>query len=58
MAPTMPVSVRLAGGFKERYRSMRGYKVPENAVRVSRFLAWCGNFLNTEDGAILAGLLQ
>jgi Transposase IS66 family len=26
---------------KERYRSMRGYKVPENAVRVSRLLAWC-----------------
>ena len=43
---------------KERYRTMRGYKVPENAVRVSRFLAWCGNFLNTEDGAILTGLLQ
>ncbi len=43
---------------KERYRSMRGYKVPENAVRVSRLLAWCGNFLNTEDGAILAGLVQ
>src|SRR5947199_4041333 len=43
---------------KERYRTMRGYKVPENAVRVSRFLAWCGNFLNTEEGAILAGLLQ
>ena len=43
---------------KERYRTMRGYKVPENAVRVSRFLAWCGNFLKTEDGAILAGLLQ
>ncbi len=43
---------------KERYRTMRGYKVPENAVRVSRLLAWCGNFLNTEDGAILAGLLQ
>src|SRR5437588_1007068 len=43
---------------KERYRTMRGYKVPENAVRVSRFLAWCGNFLNTEDGANLAGLLQ
>jgi len=37
---------------------MRGYKVPENAVRVIRLLAWCGNFLNTEDGAILAGLLQ
>jgi len=43
---------------KERYRTMRGYKVPENAVRVSRLLAWCGNFLNTEDGANLAGLLQ
>jgi hypothetical protein len=24
---------------KERYRSMRGYKVPANAVRVSRLLA-------------------
>ena len=43
---------------KERYRTMRGYKVPENAVRVSRLLAWCGNFLNTEDGANVAGLLQ
>jgi transposase-like protein len=43
---------------KERYRTMRGYKVPENAVRVSRLLAWCGNFLNTEDGANMAGLLQ
>jgi len=43
---------------KERYRSMRGYKVPENAVRVSRLLAWCGNFLDAEDGANLAGLLQ
>ncbi len=42
---------------KERYRSMRGYKVPGNAVRVSRFLAWCGNFLN-QGGADLAGLLQ
>ncbi len=31
---------------KERYRPMRGYKVPENAVQLSRFLAWCGNFLN------------
>jgi transposase-like protein len=41
---------------KERYRTMRGYKVPENAVRVSRLLAWCGNFLNAEDGANLAGL--
>ncbi len=43
---------------KERYRTMRGYKVPENAVRVSRLPAWCGNFLNTEDGANVAGLLQ
>jgi transposase-like protein len=43
---------------KERYRTMRGYKVPENAVRVSRLLAWCGNFLTTEDGANLPGLLQ
>jgi hypothetical protein len=43
---------------KERYRTMRGYKVPENAVRLSRLLAWCGNFLTTEDGANLAGLLQ
>jgi len=43
---------------KERYRTMRGYKVPEHAVGVSRLLAWCGNFLNSEDGAILAGLLQ
>jgi hypothetical protein len=43
---------------KERYRSMRGYKVPENAVGVSRLLAWCGNFLTSEDGANLAGLLR
>ncbi len=43
---------------KERYRTMRGYKVPEHAVGVSRLLAWCGNFLNAEDGALLVGLLQ
>ncbi len=43
---------------KERYRTMRGYKVPDNAVGVSRLLAWCGNFLTTEDGANLPGLLQ
>jgi hypothetical protein len=41
---------------KERYRTMRGYKVPENALRVSRLLAWCGNFL--KGGADLAALLQ
>lgn len=42
---------------KERYRSMRGYKVPANAVGVSRLLAWCGNFLN-RGGADLACLLR
>ncbi len=31
---------------KERNRTMRVYKVPENAVRVSREFSWCGNFLN------------
>jgi transposase-like protein len=41
---------------KERYRSMRGYKVPQNAVGVSRLLAWCGNFLAAEDGANLVEL--
>lgn len=43
---------------KERYRTMRGYKVPENAVQVSRLLAWCGNFLTSENGAILPGFGQ
>jgi hypothetical protein len=43
---------------KERSRPMRGYKVPENAVKVSRLLAWCGNFLNSVDGAILPGFEQ
>lgn len=42
---------------KERYRSMRGYKVPANALRISRFLAWCGNYLNN-GGANLATLLR
>jgi len=42
---------------KERYRSMRGYKVPTNALRVSRLRAWCGNFLN-RGGADLAMLLR
>ena len=42
---------------KERYRSMRGYKVPANALRVSRLLAWCGNYLNS-GGADLATLLR
>ena len=41
---------------KERYRSMRGYKVPANALRVSRLLAWSGNFLN-RGGADLASLI-
>ena len=38
---------------KERYRMMRGYKVPENAVNVSRLLAWAGNQLGG-GGAALA----
>jgi hypothetical protein len=41
---------------KERYRTMRGYKQPEPAVRVSRLLTWCGNHLKT-GGAPLAMLL-
>jgi transposase-like protein len=41
---------------KERYRSMRGYKIPENAVCVSRLLAWSGNFLS-RGGADLASLI-
>jgi len=41
---------------KERYRTMRGYKISENAVCVSRLLAWCGNFLN-RGGANLASLI-
>src|SRR5258707_2887259 len=44
--------------WRDGFRTMRGYKVPENAVRVSRLLAWCGNFLTTEDGANLPVLLQ
>jgi len=42
---------------KERYRPMRGYKVPANAERVSRLLAWSGNFLN-RGGADLALLVS
>ncbi len=49
-------AVRVGWWIKERYRTIRGYKVPEHAVGVSRLLAWCGNFLNAEDGANLAGL--
>jgi transposase-like protein len=41
---------------KERYRTMRGYKRPQSALNVSRFLAWVGNHLNT-GGAELAHLL-
>jgi transposase-like protein len=41
---------------KERYRPMRGYKVEENAVRVSRLLAWAGNHLD-RGGADLAAVL-
>ena len=42
---------------KERYRTMRGYQVPENAERVSRLIAYCGNFL-TRGGADMGVLLQ
>jgi transposase-like protein len=41
---------------KERYRTMRGYKNPENAVWVSRLLAWCGNN-HRQGGADLSQLL-
>jgi hypothetical protein len=41
---------------KERYRTMRGYKRRQNAVCVSRLLAWCGNHLN-RGGADLSLLL-
>ena len=52
----MDVARAIGWWIKERYRTMRSYKVPENAVRVSRRLSWCGNFLKAEDGANLAGL--
>jgi hypothetical protein len=29
---------------KERYRTMCGHKPPQSAVKVSRLLAFCGNF--------------
>ena len=41
---------------KERYRTMRGYKRRQNAVCVSRLMAWCGNHLQ-RGGADLAQLL-
>ena len=41
---------------KERYRTMRGYKREDNAVAVSRLLAWCGNHLNC-GGADLSPLV-
>jgi hypothetical protein len=50
-------SERAIGNFvKERYRTMRGYKVPRNAVNVSRLLVWCGNHLD-RGGADLGMLL-
>ncbi len=30
---------------KERYRTMRGYKRILSAINLSRFMAWCGNYL-------------
>jgi hypothetical protein len=58
MAPTMDVARAIGWWIKERSRTMRGYTVPENAVRVSRLLAWCGNFLTAEEGANLPGFLH
>jgi hypothetical protein len=50
-------SERAIGNFvKERYRTMRGYKVRQNAVNVSRLLVWCGNHLD-RGGADLGMLL-
>ena len=46
----------MGGWIKERYRRMRGYKVPPKAVCVSRLLAWGGNFLN-RGGANVASLI-
>ncbi|MDQ6659590.1 MAG: IS66 family transposase [Chloroflexota bacterium] len=42
---------------KERYRTMRGYKVPATALKVSRLLVHCGNSLK-RGGADLALLLK
>ncbi len=58
MGPIMPVNGRLAGGSKNAIAVCAVTSVPEKAVRISRLLAWCGNFLKTADGAILAELVQ
>ncbi len=57
MGLTMPVSAPLGGGSKNAIARCVETSVAENAVRVSRLLAWCGNFLTTEQGALLTGLL-
>ena len=41
---------------KERYRTMRGYKRPKSAVKVSRLQTWSGNHLK-QGGADLALLI-
>ena len=33
---------------KERYRTMRGYKRKLSAINLSRFMAWCGNYLGRD----------
>jgi hypothetical protein len=58
MALPMRLSVPSAGGSKNAIAACVATSVPEHAVLVSRLLAWCGNFLTTEDGANLAQLLQ
>jgi len=54
-----PSERAIGNWIKERYRPMRGYKVPQNAVNLSRLLAWAGNHLDRGDrgGADLAMLL-
>jgi hypothetical protein len=55
---TQNASERAIGWWiKERSRTMRGDTVPEHAVGVSRLLAWCGNVLTAENGAVLTPLL-
>jgi hypothetical protein len=57
MARIMPVNEPLAGGSRNAIARCAETSVPANAVRVSRLLAWCGNFLNS-GGANLATLLR
>jgi len=57
MEPTMHVNGRLDGGSKNAIARCEATRVPANAERVGRLLAWSGNFLN-RGGADLALLLS